>query len=114
MDRQDGAADTAPPGRLPARRRVALAGKRTGEVDEKAFRPAISLQLEARFAEGARTIGSPLGRPIDPEERVPRRPWFTLMLGLCAKEIGPYKRTSSGAPSSAGTANPARIEEIPC
>jgi peptidoglycan hydrolase-like protein with peptidoglycan-binding domain len=92
--RQDGAADTAPPGKLPAKLRVAPAGKRTGEVDEEAFRQAISLQLEARFAEGARpvgagsgsqaqqSIGSPLGRQVNQEEHVSRRPWFTLMLGL--------------------------------
>jgi hypothetical protein len=61
---------------------MAPAGQRTGEVDEEAFRQEISLQLEARFAEGARPIGSPLGRRIDPEEHVSRRPWFTLMLGL--------------------------------
>ena len=88
--RQDGAAETAPPGSL----RVVPAGKRTGEVDDEAFWQAISLQLEARFAKGARpvgagsgsqaqkSIGSPLGRQVDPEEHVSRRPWFTLMLGL--------------------------------
>jgi hypothetical protein len=82
--RQDGAADTASPGKL----RVAPAGKRTSEDDEEAFGQAISLQLEARFAEGARPIGSPLGRQIDPEERVSRRPWFTLMLGLALGVTG--------------------------
>jgi peptidoglycan hydrolase-like protein with peptidoglycan-binding domain len=61
---------------------MAPAGKRIGEVDEEAFGQEISRQLEARFAEGARPIGSPLGRRIDPEEHVSRRPWFTLMLGL--------------------------------
>jgi len=90
-DRRHGAADTPPPDKpraIPAR-------ERTGEVDDEAYWQAISLQLEARFAEGARpvgagssgrqtqqSIGSALGRQVDPEEHVSRRPWFTLMLGF--------------------------------
>jgi len=95
-DRQDGAADTAPPGML----RAAPARKRTGEVDDEAFRQAISLQLKARFAEGARPVGagsgsqaqlsisSPSGRQVVPEEHISRRPWFTLMLGLALGVAG--------------------------
>ena len=92
--RQHGAADTPPPDKL----RVVPAGKRTGEVDDEAFRQAISLQLEARFAahpvgagSGRQTqqfLGSPLGRQVDPEEHVSRRPWFTLMLGLALGVTG--------------------------
>jgi hypothetical protein len=94
--RQDGAADTAPPDML----RAVPAGKRTGEVDDDGFRQAVSLQLKARFAEGARPVGagsgsqaqlsisSPLGRQVVPEEHISRCPWFTLMLGLALGVIG--------------------------
>ena len=98
--RRHGAADAAPPDKL----RVVPAGKRTGEVDDEAFRQAISLQLEARFAahpvgagSGRQTqqfLGSPLGRQVDPEEHVSRRPWITFMLalalGLTASAAGFY------------------------
>ena len=90
-DRRHGATDTPPPDK-PG---VVSARERTGEVDGDAFTQAISLQLDARFAEGARPAGagssgrqtqqsidSPLGRQVDPEEYVARRPWFTLMLGF--------------------------------
>ena len=79
-DRQDGAADTAPPGML----RAAPARKRTGEVDDEAFRQAISLQLKARFAEGARPVGAGSGSQAQQSigSHVPRHPWFTWMLGL--------------------------------
>jgi hypothetical protein len=78
--RQDGAADTAPPGML----RAVPAGMRTGEVDDEAFRQAISLQLKARFAEGARPVGAGSGSQAQQSigSHVSRRPWFTLMLGL--------------------------------
>jgi hypothetical protein len=94
--RQHGAADPPPPDKVG----VVPARKRTGEVDDEAFKQAISLQLEARFAERARpvgagsgrqtqqSIGSPLGRQVDPEEHVSRRPWFTVMLGLALGVIG--------------------------
>ena len=94
--RQDGAADTAPPDML----RAVPAGKRTGEVDDDGFRQAVSLQLKARFAEGARPVGagsgsqaqlsirSPLGRQVVPEEHISRCPWFTLMLGLALGVTG--------------------------
>jgi hypothetical protein len=90
-DRGHGAVDTPPPDRP----KVVPALERTGEVGDEAFKQAISLQLEARFAERVRpvgagstgrqtqqSIGSPLGRQVGPEEHVSRRPWFTLMLGF--------------------------------
>jgi hypothetical protein len=86
--RQDGAGDAPPPDKL----RVVPARKRTGEVDDEAFRQALSLQLEARFAarplgagsgrQTQQSIGSPSDGEVDPEEYVSRLPWLTLMLGL--------------------------------
>jgi hypothetical protein len=78
--RQDGAADPPPPDKVG----VVPARKRTGEFDDEAFRQAISLQLKARFAEGARPVGAGSGSQAQQSigSHVPRHPWFTLMLGL--------------------------------
>jgi hypothetical protein len=64
--------------------RTVLARKRTVEVDDEAFKQAISLQLKARFAEGARPVGAGSGSKAQQSIRsdVSRRRWFTWILGL--------------------------------